>query len=184
MSNRAYLVAEDSPDLVGPGTRRDGRGASGTVVFAGCAWQVPVFWSFCFGLEDLGEFRCADGDGVPALVSPMGRVRRRLAERDALARSTFWQHAAAWRTWRAAVEAVPRGYLKTCLSGIWCLYEDPGSLKRDLTAGLGWLAGRAPDGLARLTALAGIHAYDRKSGTFTLSPCRECAERFLYGWLE
>jgi hypothetical protein len=114
------MFAENTPDVVGPdGPRRDGR-KTRTVYFAGCAWQVPVFWLFCYDFEDLTDYECDDGALVPTLVTPMERVRARLEERDEPVRSLFPQ----------------------------CIEAD-GTLKDALTAALSWLrTGHPPEGVS------------------------------------
>jgi len=184
MSNQACLFAENTPDVVGPDSPRRDRRRTKTVFFAGCAWQVPVFWLFCFDSEDLSDYECNDGSLIPTLVSHMDRVRARLAERDALARSLFPQYVSVWEKWRQAVEKIKRTFLKTSLCEIWCLYEDDTYFKNSLSAALDFLRGEEPDGLEDLVTLAGIMTYDRKTCTFTFDEDRECAEKFLYGWLE
>jgi hypothetical protein len=178
------MFAENTPDVVGPDSpRQDGR-KTRTVYFAGCAWQVPVFWLFCYDLEDLSDYQCDDGSLIPTLVTPLERVRARLAERDGLARSLFPQYVSVWEEWRQAVEKLKRHYLKADMCEIWCI--DGGDILKDsLTAALSWLrTGKPKHGLDDLLGVAGISTYDRKTHTFTYDEERACPERYLYGWLE
>jgi hypothetical protein len=182
MANRACLYAEDIPELgkAKRGARRR------TFIIGGAAYSVPVFWSFAYDAENLVEYRCESEDGgsfvIPALVSDMESVRRRLEERDALARSLFPQYPAVWEEWRQAVESVRRRYLKADLGEIWCLYEDNDELRGYLAAGLAWLRGGPKVGLDYLLGMAGIDTYDPKTRTFSYG--KWCPEKFLYGWLD
>jgi hypothetical protein len=180
MSNQAVLFAEDTPEL-------DNEECDKFFV-AGCAYQVPIFWLFCFDPDNLVEHRVendeGDSDVVPDLVSDMVSVRRRLEERDELARSRFPEHTAIWEEWRQAVESVEQPYLKTDLGEIWCLYQGHDDLLAELTGALAWLSGGPASGFDDLLSLAGLGTYDRQTRAFTFDPKRDCAERYLYGWLE
>jgi hypothetical protein len=180
ISNKAALFAQDTPDL--DGESRD------TFFVAGCAYQVPILWLFCFDTDSLTLHRVENDEGesalIPDLVSSMASVRQRLAKRDELARAHFPKHTAVWEEWRQAVESVEMPYLKTGLVEIWCLYQDAEGLRRELAGALAWLGGGPKSGFNDLLSLAGLETYNARTRDFTFDPKRDCAERYLYGWLE
>src|SRR5262245_27770559 len=109
MSNQACLLAEDSPSP--PALQHDGDTVANTLFVAGCAYQVPAVWLFCFGSDDLSHYQGEAGP-VPALVAEMDKVRQRLADRDRRARDLFPEHEAIWERWRGVIDAIDRQYLK------------------------------------------------------------------------
>jgi hypothetical protein len=156
-----------------------------TVFIAGAAYEVPVFWLFCFDPADLATIESAEGD-FPTLVTEMARARARLAARAALAGGLFPAAAGAWEEFRHAVEAAAgRKYLKVDAYEVRMLNADDsrGEFAGLLRRALGWFESGEEASLDALLPLAGIGGYDRESGSFPVSE-NDCPERFLYGWLE
>lgn len=185
MSNQSCLLADDDPAPY----RYDDDGGDALTV-AGCAYQVPVFWLFCFDPGDLSVVPSVPDEGsgesqpIPTLTAAMARVHARLAERERLALRLFGPHADVWREWRAGVESVGRAFLKAEMCEIWCLIDDPDGLRRQLASALEWIHRGNGTALDDVLGLAGIEGYDRMTGRLHFDPERECAERFLFGWLE
>jgi len=185
MANRSCLFADGDPEPLRY-VRNDDDEFSVTygkryVLVAGCAWQVPVFWLFCYDPEDLTIAEAGD-DEIPTLTAPIERVKARLAEREKRARRLFPEHADVWAEWVAAIRKVKRPYLKVEMSEIWCL--SPDTWHDGVASALDWIAGRSADGLDDVLGVAGISRYDQRTGKLSFDEERECAEKFLYGWLE
>jgi hypothetical protein len=185
MANRSCLFANNDPEPLRYELDDDDCFSAGVgkqcVFVAGCAWQVPVFWLFCFDPEDLTLAEAGE-DQIPTLTAPMQRVKARLAEREKRARSLFPELAGVWTEFVAAVTRVKRKYLKVEMGEIWCL--SPDTWHDGLDNALAWIAGRSTAGLDDLLGIAGIQRYDHRTGKLSFDEDRECAEKFLYGWLE
>jgi hypothetical protein len=181
MSNQACLLADDDPHP--PSPEHDDDPATNRLFVAGCSCQVPVFWLFCFGADDISHYEDEDGP-VPVLIAEMDKVRQRLAERDAKARELFPQHVAVWERWCGVIDKVDRQYLKTDLVEVQMLHEDEDELACQLSEALDWFELGGDAERDHLLALAGITTYDPAARKFTFDEANECAEKFLYGWLE
>lgn len=121
MSNQACLYAEDTPSGYNPEAKGHEPQAN-TLFVAGAAYQIPVYWLFCFDSNtDFVEVKLSDGE-YSTLVSPVPAVRKRLAQRDALARALFPEYVADWERWRRVVESVDRQYLKLDPYELWQQY--------------------------------------------------------------
>src|SRR3954451_6608858 len=116
MSKQACLLAEDDPEPVHPEAERERRGKTEFITEG--VYRIPVFWLFCFDRGDLVTLTLANGDPLPTLVAGMKKVRRRLAQRDRLARELFPEHVGIWEEWREQNEAVEQRYLKADLCEI------------------------------------------------------------------
>jgi hypothetical protein len=181
MSNQACLLADDTPHP--PSPEHDDEPETNRLFVAGCAYQVPVFWLFCFGAEDLTHYEDDEGP-VPALIAEMDKVRQRLADRDQRARELFPEHVAIWERWCQAIDAIDRQYLKADVGEIQMLCDDEDELACQLSEALDWFELENDLERDHLLALAGITTYDAKTRTFTFDEANQRAEKFLYGWLE
>jgi hypothetical protein len=180
MSNQAILFAEDTPAAYNPEQKGTDRQAN-TLHIAGAAYQIPVFWLFCFAEEDFVDVHMSQGR-FSTLVTNMGQVRRRLTERDTLAREFFPAHAGIWSHWRAVIEAVDRRYLKLDPYEIWLLYKEDYELGGMLYNALDWFdPPHDQRDLDFLLGLAGIEDYSRECRAFPIKK-NECPERFLVGF--
>ena len=112
----------------------------------------------------------------------MKRVKARLAEREKRALALFPEHAGVWAEFVAAIREVKRPYLKVEMGEIWCL--SPDTWHDGVASALNWIAGRSAAGLEDVLGVAGIQRYDERTGKLSFDEDRECAEKFLYGWLE
>jgi hypothetical protein len=181
MSNQACLIADDTPHP--PAPELDDDPATNRLFVAGCSGRVPVFWLFCFDTHDLTHYQDDDGP-VPALIAEMDKVRQRLADRDAKARELFPQYVAVWEQWRRVIDRIDRQYLKTDFVEVQMLYEDEDELACQLSEALDWFELGSDSERDHLLTLAGITTYDPAARAFTFDEANECAEKFLYGWLE
>jgi hypothetical protein len=179
MSNKACLFAENTPEPYNPSEGGSRRGAR-TVWVAGAAYRVPVFWVWCFDKGDIAVVEC-DGGSLPQLVSAMGLVRSRLAQREAIAAELFPTSGQAWEQFREAVEAADRKYLKVDACEIWALCEGD-KFGRLLKKALSWSRSRRQADLDALLSLAGIAGYKPRTKRF--DPGAYDPEMYLYGWLE
>jgi len=181
MSNKACLLADDTPHP--PSPEHDDDPGREPLSVAGCAYQVPAFWLFCFDAHDLTHYEDAGGP-VPTLIAEMDKVRQRLADRDRRARDLFPQHVAVWEEWCKAIDRVDRQYLKMDVIELQMLCDNEDDLACQLSEALDWFEFGNASELEHLLALAGISTYDAKTRSFTFDEKEECAEKFLYGWLE
>jgi hypothetical protein len=183
MSNKACLFAEDTPAPYNPAaTKKDPQAHS--VFIAGAAYQIPVFWLFCFEEEDFVVVRLSRKESFSTLVAPMEKVRWRLAERDKLARDFFPEAAEIWSGWRKTIEAIDRSYLKLDVCEIWVLYKNAKELEGEMQLALDWFDCQEDYEFTSLLGLAGIDDYDDKTRRILFDEKRWCLEKFVIGWYE
>ena len=180
MSNKACLLADDTPHP--PSPEYDDDPGRNPLFIAGCAFQVPAFWLFCFDAQDLTHYEDADGP-VPTLIAEMDKVRQRLADRDGKARDLFPQHVTVWEEWRKAIDLVDREYLKMDVVELQALCDNEDDLACQLSEALDWFEFGNASELEHLLALAGISTYDATTRTFTSDEKRAPPGKFLCGWL-
>jgi len=182
MSNQACLFAEDTPAPYNPAKPMKTGGRF--LDIAGAAYQIPVFWMFCFEEEDFVVVRLPRKQSFSTLVAPMKKVRQRLAERDELARGFFPDAAEMWSSWRKTIEAVDRRYLKLDVCEIWVLYKNAKELEKEMKLALDWFDCKDDYEFTSLLNVAGIEDYDDKTRRVLFDENRWCLEKFLIGWFE
>ena len=182
MSNQACLFAEDTPAPHNPAKPMNARAES--VYIAGAAYQIPVFWMFCFEEEDFVNVRLSSRQSFSTLVAPMAKVRPRLQARDALALEYFPDGAEIWSGWRKTIEAVDRRYLKVDTCEIWVLYRDNKHFVQELQLALDWFDKQDDYEFTSLLGLTGIEDYDDRTHRVLFDEKRSCLEKFLIGWYE